>query len=972
MANRKLFFQTSIAQRLDNSLNKQQEYSISTDNPNKNSSIYPSLILQNSSLFDSQNINSLHNFEPTPSQNQMIPIDPNASTTTTPTHQNFNFTNPKIPEPYTPKNSAPQYSSKNPVSYTPRNTANYFPDSHPQKNASPYPPIKTQNPSLNNQKLLSPQSATPAKSNKDIQRAKLHEWVVAYRHAFPSFHFYFDDVPDTFKKALSASSVESFFSVNEVTHVIISDEAALSISKGRLSAFSNVVNASMKFNLKIWSVDKLQNRILKFLLPSHQSQSLKNECVLGKRNLSEVIQAEKLSTNGSNLTNGSNGINFYYFKHNYILTEDSSYMFKPILMNDYKTPESGCVYPWPKLYYVPKGRCPFIRYDQSTSSKDTDSDSEKEEAHINDSQSDSDSSDNSLTPRKKKKIDHQDHSAIAEVMGNDRSINDKNKDLLRAIGSTVIVDSIASGANATPFITSTSTINRQIIPMDRISQKTLVSSIQKNRVDQLSRLEQAISPEKFYSNFSQIANKLSNDNPPLISNSRPSNSLTQTNNSCTNLSDRKLKHAARFRTPNTAPTSQTKKKTIPSRQPAASRPGYCENCKVKYEDMYDHVQSSSHRAFANTASNWTDLDDLLSTIQRKPLYPPSIEGLIPASGTFINQKFTTESVGNSNFINYSSIASRGTIHKMPSCSNLPGFNTPINRLVNRTIGAHNNINGTLDNPITIFESSARSSSDNGPHDSNNSNNNRNANSYQQPLTPRASCLSRMMGATPSWETHLANNSQTPSFNNTNYQSNLEFSRLTPIPLYNTPANKYQNSKSTLSCTRTVSTNSANFLIPSLDWYKNSNSANRNQERHILNNELHNNNSTYETPNDASINNVDSSMSNTAVNSRHLNPSNVVLSNSNLSLSYQTPTKAQLGYKTQPNQQHLNYQNNNLSIVQQTKSWSSTGDNLINFANSGTANWAPGFSPSVAKIIENNESVYKKSTLELDVDRSTSY
>lgn len=48
-------------------------------------------------------------------------------------------------------------------------------------------------------------------------------------------------------------------------------------------------------------------------------------------------------------------------------------------------------------------------------------------------------------------------------------------------------------------------------------------------------------------------------------------------------------------------------------------PGYCENCRVKYEDFDTHVESKRHLRFATDDSNFVELDALLGQIARKPL-----------------------------------------------------------------------------------------------------------------------------------------------------------------------------------------------------------------------------------------------------------------------------------------------------------------------------------------------------------------
>ncbi|KAL8913223.1 MAG: hypothetical protein Q9171_001937 [Xanthocarpia ochracea] len=46
------------------------------------------------------------------------------------------------------------------------------------------------------------------------------------------------------------------------------------------------------------------------------------------------------------------------------------------------------------------------------------------------------------------------------------------------------------------------------------------------------------------------------------------------------------------------------------------KPGYCENCRDKYDDFDAHVLDRKHRKFASTQENWKDLDRLLRKLGR--------------------------------------------------------------------------------------------------------------------------------------------------------------------------------------------------------------------------------------------------------------------------------------------------------------------------------------------------------------------
>ncbi|KAL4780426.1 Dfp1/Him1, central region-domain-containing protein [Aspergillus varians] len=46
------------------------------------------------------------------------------------------------------------------------------------------------------------------------------------------------------------------------------------------------------------------------------------------------------------------------------------------------------------------------------------------------------------------------------------------------------------------------------------------------------------------------------------------------------------------------------------------KPGYCENCRDKFDDFDEHVMTRKHRKFAANLSNWAELDSLLFQLER--------------------------------------------------------------------------------------------------------------------------------------------------------------------------------------------------------------------------------------------------------------------------------------------------------------------------------------------------------------------
>ena len=47
------------------------------------------------------------------------------------------------------------------------------------------------------------------------------------------------------------------------------------------------------------------------------------------------------------------------------------------------------------------------------------------------------------------------------------------------------------------------------------------------------------------------------------------------------------------------------------------KPGYCENCREKFDDFDRHIVGRKHRKFALTKENWLELDDLLKHLVRR-------------------------------------------------------------------------------------------------------------------------------------------------------------------------------------------------------------------------------------------------------------------------------------------------------------------------------------------------------------------
>ncbi|KAJ2711038.1 Cdc7p-Dbf4p kinase complex regulatory subunit, partial [Coemansia spiralis] len=284
----------------------------------------------------------------------------------------------------------------------------------------------------------------------------------------------------------------------------------------------------------------------------------------------------------------------------YLLVEDATHLHRPALLEDFRPPEPGRDPPWPKLYMVPTGRCPFVQYeDPTTSSKGTDTDADDNKENVTPEPEPTmpiahppsktpasrlrtprraahDTENGPATPTRPPRGPARTQCLVPAAHGHSTALP------LAPAGSQLIMDSNASGIARSHTVTSTSTAFGAGA-LDPAMQRSLLQNLNGGRVTHLSRLEQpaAVGP--------RIAG------PPAANAAR-----------------------VRGRGP---PIPRTVKPRVAARRPAVARPGYCENCRVKFADMLEHVRSPEHQRFADNDGNWTALDAVIDRVQRPPCQP---------------------------------------------------------------------------------------------------------------------------------------------------------------------------------------------------------------------------------------------------------------------------------------------------------------------------------------------------------------
>lgn len=60
-------------------------------------------------------------------------------------------------------------------------------------------------------------------------------------------------------------------------------------------------------------------------------------------------------------------------------------------------------------------------------------------------------------------------------------------------------------------------------------------------------------------------------------------------------------------------------KTRPAKEPAVKNPGYCENCRVKYDDLEYHIHGERHQSFASMSENFELIDSLIEKLNNNTM-----------------------------------------------------------------------------------------------------------------------------------------------------------------------------------------------------------------------------------------------------------------------------------------------------------------------------------------------------------------
>ncbi|KAJ6593766.1 Dfp1/Him1, central region-domain-containing protein [Mycena capillaripes] len=463
---------------------------------------------------------------------------------------------------------------------------------------------------------------TRRQAEREQQRVEFRE---KYRRAFPGWKFYFDtdnihpENASAIKLAQSkirqlGGSVENFFS-NNITHLITDQPVPpdpppiLSANKEndaprRLKspiklkgpaaddlapATYDLVSKAKSFeNTKVWSIPKLQSVVDRCLDPAPVSTSTVSASNTAS-NLSRLLKSERINgTSERDPTQKRHDYKYFNRGTYFMLVEDLRMELATVAMQEYIIPKgrdaATAKVPWPVLHCHPHARGPFLPFDekekkrwektqrlevQQADERERQQDKmlrveamkRKAEARLQTCSQSGDlrrsASMNNMHRRAQQYVD-----LDGDVADSTNASGYLPRGYVAASGNSVGITSTTGTTSTAGFSFKTSTLPRSLRGRQEVLTSRKFQSAQTKNGDMGPPVSV---PER----------------RPMLKKSRSTNTMR-----------------------------------LPRRD-EGSKPGYCECCRMKFDDFTQHIAGRKHRKFAVDTDNFLQLDFLLEQVRRR-------------------------------------------------------------------------------------------------------------------------------------------------------------------------------------------------------------------------------------------------------------------------------------------------------------------------------------------------------------------
>lgn len=453
-------------------------------------------------------------------------------------------------------------------------------------------------------------SANNASKSNRLEGEAFHQWQRSWRRIMKESIVYFDTQGFDSNNPVHQSELkraQKALKQVECTIVPFYDrEVTIIISRRQFDpskqyAANDIFNDAHNLKIKVWNYDKVF-RFLKNLGVCETSGKTEKGNKTG--DLYNLLKEEKIFGSTDRDPNAKRD-DLHYLEKNYLYVYDLSQNVRPIAVREWADDL------YPKLHLTLDGKCPFI-------SENTDNLEKKIMRRLQ-----------KFEATKKYRIMLK--KATYEIMNNTKEDHPDSRDLLDTSTSTDIDK--PDGDNDTTIVETSEEMAKKLS-----DDKATILARPPMKVDMahaqptLIRGSSCVQPlnnsnSKFYDVAASGYNGASNAaqvsvDSVLNSAAAQGNGLGPTVSQVPsrNLSNLKRRIIMKRHKQN-ANSQEERDKDM--------KPGYCENCRVKYNYFEDHINSNRHRNFASDDRNFKDIDRLIATLEESKSF-----GFITSNGDY--------------------------------------------------------------------------------------------------------------------------------------------------------------------------------------------------------------------------------------------------------------------------------------------------------------------------------------------------
>lgn len=428
--------------------------------------------------------------------------------------------------------------------------------------------------------------AKPTPQPVDDVHDSLREWRQRWRDIMKSAIIYFDGTPQLQVTRLKShlnvlgSQVQPFFD-QRVTHVISEN------------AKSDVALKAKEAHRKVYTVEKLA-RFLSSLL-GHSVTTVLDETQSAK--LARMLEEDKRKS--AHATPYARKDDFYYFKGPYLLIWDPSKYNRPMCLKEWRPSATSEEGEWPQLRRAPMGMSPFtaraiVRSEKRKQHRQVKLEESEDEINTQfDKKTTSDAGNLEKKPdfaakRRQAEPEENKENAVTQMRLVPLAAHATNSTRLREFGEIV--------ASGVPRYSQTSA-NPLAARKETAGSRELVNLRRKV----LPRPQASITE---CSAEAEGCNTL----PPAPANTLASRGSVQASGI--------ISPAMSLAAASASMPDPVKPRPVAVPKPKARKPGYCENCLEKYDELSEHLASKRHRLFAASDQKFLELDRVIETLQR--------------------------------------------------------------------------------------------------------------------------------------------------------------------------------------------------------------------------------------------------------------------------------------------------------------------------------------------------------------------